>query len=111
MERHEAGTARVIPVILRPVHGWQLAVFGKLQALPKDGKPVTAAGHPGEHSEASGPHPFLLFLRRPRASPGRDGSQSLRALRPLQPQARLGELPRPVPCRESRKHRPRHPTL
>ena len=41
MERHEAGTARVIPVILRPVHGWQSAPFGKLQALPKDGKPVT----------------------------------------------------------------------
>jgi len=41
MERHEAGTARVIPVILRPVDGWQSALFGKLQALPKHGKPVT----------------------------------------------------------------------
>lgn len=41
MERHEAGEARVIPVILRPVV-WKGALFGKLQALPKDGKPVTS---------------------------------------------------------------------
>ena len=40
LERHEAGTARVIPVILRPCD-WHSAPFGKLQALPKDGKPVT----------------------------------------------------------------------
>jgi polysaccharide export outer membrane protein len=39
MERHEAGTARVIPVILRPVD-WHTAPFGKLQALPEGGKPV-----------------------------------------------------------------------
>jgi hypothetical protein len=40
LERHLAGTARVIPVILRPVD-WQKTSIGKLQALPKDGKPVT----------------------------------------------------------------------
>jgi hypothetical protein len=40
LERHKDGTARVIPVILRDVE-WQLGLFGKLQALPKDGKPVT----------------------------------------------------------------------
>jgi hypothetical protein len=40
MERHEAGKARVIPIILRPCD-WLTAPFGKLQALPKDGKPVT----------------------------------------------------------------------
>jgi hypothetical protein len=40
LERHEAGTARVIPVILRPCD-WKTAPFGKLQALPRDGKPVT----------------------------------------------------------------------
>ncbi len=39
LERHERGEARVIPVILRPVD-WQGAPFGKLQALPKDGKPI-----------------------------------------------------------------------
>jgi hypothetical protein len=40
MERHEAGTARVIPVILRPAE-WHSASFGKLQALPRDVRPVT----------------------------------------------------------------------
>jgi hypothetical protein len=41
MERHEAGTARVIPVLLRPVDNWQKAPFGKLQALPPGSKAVT----------------------------------------------------------------------
>ncbi len=41
LERHESGEARVIPIILRPVH-WEDAPFGKLQALPTDGKPVTS---------------------------------------------------------------------
>ncbi|MEZ4601355.1 MAG: toll/interleukin-1 receptor domain-containing protein [Syntrophotaleaceae bacterium] len=40
MERHAAGEARVIPVILRPCD-WQDAPFGKLLATPPDGKPVT----------------------------------------------------------------------
>jgi hypothetical protein len=39
--RHESGDARVIPVIVRPVD-WQGLTIGKLQALPKDGKPVTS---------------------------------------------------------------------
>lgn len=41
MERHEAGTAVVIPIILRPCQ-WHEAPFGKLKALPRDGKPVTS---------------------------------------------------------------------
>src|SRR3954454_19773815 len=41
MERHEAGTARVIPVILRPFDAWHTTPFGKLQALPEKGKAVT----------------------------------------------------------------------
>jgi hypothetical protein len=40
MERHEAHEARVLPVILRPCD-WHSAPFGKVQALPKDAKPVT----------------------------------------------------------------------
>ena len=40
MARHEAGEARVIPVIVRPVD-WHSAPFGRLQALPQDGRPVT----------------------------------------------------------------------
>jgi TIR domain len=41
MERHKAGEAHVIPVILRAVD-WHSAPFGTLQALPKDGRPVTS---------------------------------------------------------------------
>jgi hypothetical protein len=41
MERHKAGEASVIPIILREVD-WRGAPFGKLQALPKDAKPVTS---------------------------------------------------------------------
>ncbi len=40
MERHEAGSARVVPVILRPCD-WHGTPFAKLLAAPKDGKPVT----------------------------------------------------------------------
>jgi len=39
--RHESGDARVIPLIVRPVD-WQGLPLSKLQALPKDGKPVTS---------------------------------------------------------------------
>jgi len=40
MELHETGEATVIPVILRLVD-WKESPFGKLQALPTNGKPVT----------------------------------------------------------------------
>jgi len=40
LERHDAGEARVIPVILRPVD-WHEAPFGKLKPLPTDGKPIS----------------------------------------------------------------------
>jgi tetratricopeptide (TPR) repeat protein len=40
LERHEAGTARVIPIILRPVF-WKGAPFSKLQVLPTDARAVT----------------------------------------------------------------------
>ena len=40
MERHEAGEAIVIPVILRACD-WHEAPFGKLNATPPNGKPVT----------------------------------------------------------------------
>ena len=40
MERHEEGSARVIPVILRPCD-WQAAPFADLNAVPTDGKSVT----------------------------------------------------------------------
>jgi tetratricopeptide (TPR) repeat protein len=40
VERHKRGEARVIPIIVRPTE-WKSAPFGRLQALPKDAKPVT----------------------------------------------------------------------
>jgi hypothetical protein len=40
MERHEAGEAVVIPIILRACD-WHGAPFGKLNATPPDGRPVT----------------------------------------------------------------------
>src|SRR5579862_3836227 len=39
IERHETGEAYVIPIILRPCD-WHSAPFGKLQALPRDAKPI-----------------------------------------------------------------------
>lgn len=41
IQRHEAGEAQVVPVILRHCD-WHGAPFGKLMALPKDGRPVTS---------------------------------------------------------------------
>jgi hypothetical protein len=40
LERHERGEAQVIPIILRPCD-WKKTPFAPLQALPRDGKPVT----------------------------------------------------------------------
>lgn len=40
MRRHARGTARVIPIILKPCV-WQIMPLHRLQALPKDGKPIT----------------------------------------------------------------------
>ena len=43
LERHHDGDAQVIPVVIRKCQ-WQEAPFGKLQALPEDGKAVTLWG-------------------------------------------------------------------
>ncbi|HTK05990.1 MAG TPA: toll/interleukin-1 receptor domain-containing protein [Ktedonobacteraceae bacterium] len=40
--RHEQGTARVIPVIVRP-SAWHRLPFGKLQALPEDATPISVS--------------------------------------------------------------------
>jgi hypothetical protein len=42
MERHQSGEAQVVPIIIRDVD-WKGAPFGKLQALPTDGVPVSSA--------------------------------------------------------------------
>lgn len=59
MERHEAGEARVIPVILRACD-WHSAPFGKLLAVPTDGKPI--------RSWADLDEAFLDVVRRIRAA-------------------------------------------
>lgn len=40
LRRHREGTARVIPVVLRACD-WTVTPFGELQALPRDGIPIT----------------------------------------------------------------------
>src|SRR5205085_962335 len=40
MERHNAGEARVIPILLRPCY-YEGAPFEKLTALPRNGKAIT----------------------------------------------------------------------
>jgi internalin A len=51
MARHNAGEARVIPIIARDV-AWHAAPFAKCQALPKEGKAVTKWG-PAIHDRDS----------------------------------------------------------
>ncbi len=47
LEKHEDGTAVVIPVILHPCD-WESAPFGKLRATPTDGKAVSMYGNQHE---------------------------------------------------------------
>ena len=47
LKRHEAGEARVIPIILRACDLTD-APFQKLQALPTDGRPITSWSNPDE---------------------------------------------------------------
>ena len=57
LERHRARTARVVPVILKPVN-WQDTPFGQLQALPKEAKPVTQWNdHDAAFGRCSAGHP------------------------------------------------------
>lgn len=45
IQRHEAREAVVIPIIVRPSADWTTTPFGSLQALPRDGRPVTTWGN------------------------------------------------------------------
>lgn len=47
LERHQEGTAKVIPVILHPCD-WHNAPFGNLRATPLDGKPVSMFANQNE---------------------------------------------------------------
>ena len=76
LERHDAGAARVIPVILRHVD-WAGAPFGCLQALPRDAKPVKAWGDEAFFDIARGIRKVAEEIRPKQPSTGR--SPSLRA--------------------------------
>jgi hypothetical protein len=78
MERHEAGEARVIPVILRYCD-WHEAPFGKLVAAPKDGKPIKSWP---DIDEA-----FLDVVRHIRAALPKKAAESPLPTTSLQPQA------------------------
>jgi len=47
VERHNEGTARVIPIIVKSCD-WQGTPFSKLQVVPKDAKPITKWDDPDE---------------------------------------------------------------
>jgi hypothetical protein len=47
LARHARGEAVVVPVVVRPVD-WQDTPLGRLQALPRDGEPVTRWSSPDE---------------------------------------------------------------
>jgi len=47
LERHDAGNATVIPILLRPVD-WETTPFRKLQPLPSDRRPVTLWPNPDQ---------------------------------------------------------------
>ena len=40
LERHDAGEARVVPIIVEPCD-WSSSPLGQLKALPRDGKPIS----------------------------------------------------------------------
>ena len=41
LERHEAGLARVIPIIIQPCDWQSMSELRRLKALPRDGKPIS----------------------------------------------------------------------
>lgn len=47
LERHEAGTCRVIPILLRPTY-WEDAPFSSLQLLPTNARSITSWTNPDE---------------------------------------------------------------
>src|SRR2546421_8977721 len=47
LERHKAGTCRVIPILLRPTY-WEDAPFSSLQLLPTNARPITSWPNPDE---------------------------------------------------------------
>lgn len=48
LERHQLGEATIVPILIRPVAGWADTPIGRLQALPRDAKPVSTWPNPDE---------------------------------------------------------------
>jgi TIR domain len=76
LDRHAAGEALVIPVILRPVD-WRGTPFSKFQALPADGRPVTTFENLDIALEqvAQGIRRAIEGLREKRQAPARRAAQ------------------------------------
>jgi hypothetical protein len=75
LERHERGEARVVPVILRPVL-WTSTPLAKLNALPRDAKPVTKWSNRDE-AWASVARGIEEICRAPRDRPAGGGAGEL----------------------------------
>lgn len=80
LELNDSGKARVIPVILHPCD-WQSLPFGKLLALPRDGKPISR--YPNVHDA------LLEVALAVRAVAEEFGTASAK---PLSPRVRTGDL-------------------
>lgn len=87
LARHQDGSARVIPVILRPCD-WHTAPFGRLKAVPSDGRPVTK--YPDRDD---------AFLEVARAV--REAAEEIAAKAPLKAQAKVTEEGRTTSTRAS----------
>jgi tetratricopeptide (TPR) repeat protein len=101
LQRHDQGSARVVPVILRPCD-WQSSQFGRLQALPRDGHPVVSyANVDTALTEVALALRALADEIRGGGATSRASNASAAALAPaIQPQlavpTHLGERPKPT---------------
>jgi hypothetical protein len=98
LERHAAGEAFVIPVILRPVE-WSGSPLGRLQALPANAKPVTSWSNRDQAylSIAAGIREVASKLaERPKPPTGQAPT----------PKPSTGQAPTPIPSKESNPARP-----
>jgi TIR domain len=86
VERRETGSATVIPVILRPCD-WHTTPFGKLQAAPKDGRPIIQWPDADEA--------FLDVVRAIKVAIAARGFKPVGAPAPI-PSAELRPAPSPV---------------
>lgn len=98
MERQRCGEVLVVPVILRPVE-WQSLPFGSLQALPRDGLPVTRWPNLDEAflNVTTGIRKIVATLRTPRrksrnASPMLEKSRYKRATYSIKIQGTITEF-------------------